>query len=146
MRLIDGNQTEGRVADSMICHDMQQVKLALQQGFYFPEGYRDFPCIAFGNERSLIPLEYTSVQSLLEELTDIIAKYGDTYSDLRFEDVQECSCRGDCNCRPTYYITGRRDLTAEEIQFYKHKDEIDEQRIRQFELDQLKKLREKYPE
>lgn len=49
-----------------------------------------------------------SVHDVIANLTRIKNEYGDKYQDLQIDSINDCGCRFDCSCPPTYYVTGKR--------------------------------------
>ena len=50
----------------------------------------------------------TSVASLIETLQKFQERYGADYENLGFESRNDCGCRYDCSCSPTYVLVGNR--------------------------------------
>lgn len=59
----------------------------------------------------------TSVDSLIETLREFQDRYGADYENLGFESRNDCGCRYDCSCSPTYVLVGNRLETDLEYEY-----------------------------
>lgn len=65
------------------------------------------PCINITSCHSIDPDGYT-VDALLAKLQEWKKKYSGQYENLGFREANDCDCRYDCSCSPTYYLMGTR--------------------------------------
>lgn len=78
--------------------------------------YGDRMVLDYGYSKETVYVE-SSVDGLIERLTQIKEQYADSYTDLGIDTIRDCGCYGDCSCSPTYYVTGKRLETDVEYQY-----------------------------
>lgn len=83
--------------------------------------------IDYGYTKETVYIE-SDLNSLIEDLTRIRDQYAEYYTDLRIDSKRDCGCYGDCNCSPTYYVTGKR--LEDDIE-YQYRLEVEARRAAQ---------------
>ena len=59
-----------------------------------------------------LDVEYSTLDSIIEQVQGFRDKYGSQYSDLCFKKNTDCGCREyNCGCTPKFILTGKREET-----------------------------------
>lgn len=87
-----------------------------------------------------------SVSTLIERLKECQDEYGDKYADLHIDAREDCGCRYECWCRPSYVLCGTREETDIEYEIRVEREEsakkVEEERARR----EFEKLKERFGE
>ena len=83
-----------------------------------------------------------SVDSLIKVLTNIKESYPE-YSKMSVAAQQDCECRHDCSCRPSYLVFGWREPTELETKFKGEQAAIAELKQKKKDLEEYNRLRTK---
>ena len=59
-------------------------------------------------DRVLFDVRYCGFETIFEQMVEMKKKYGNKYTDLHFEEVDDCGCYHPCSCRPNFYLKGKR--------------------------------------
>jgi hypothetical protein len=128
-------QTEDRTKPIMV-----QVRVGTPR--LDTRGYGGYVSIQYDSQEQLDP-DYTSLESVIEQVLLMRETYASAYSDLKFEADQNCGCyQSDCGCRTRYFLVGKRlesDLEFELRLEEEAKREADRLERERAEFERLKK-------
>lgn len=55
-----------------------------------------------------VDIDEHSITDIISNLQKLQTKYQKDYTDLEIRSVQDCGCRAECSCGPSYYVSGKR--------------------------------------
>jgi hypothetical protein len=105
-------------------------------------GYGGYKSIVYDSQEEL-DLDYTSLDSVIEQAQLLRKTYGKEYTNLKFDSDSSCGCyHSDCGCRTRYYLVGTRLENELEFNYRVEKEkklEVDRLERERNEYDRLKK-------
>jgi hypothetical protein len=91
-----------------------------------------------------IGLNITSPRDMISSLQKMEIDYGAEYSNLRFEERNDCGCYSTCSCPPNYYLSGDRMETDLEYQYRVEDEAARDEKRRTRDIAELARLEKLY--